>query len=44
MLSLICGIEKIKQMKEYNKIETDAEIKRINSWLPVGRGKRGGAR
>ena len=25
MLSLICGFKKIKQMSEYNKIETDSD-------------------
>ena len=31
-------------MNIYNKAETDSWIQRTNQWLPVGRGKRGGAR
>ena len=36
--SLIWGIWKIQQTSEYNKKETDSQIKRTN-WLPVGRGE-----
>ena len=33
----------IKQTSEYNKQETDSEIQKTNLWLPVWRGKWGGA-
>ena len=36
IFSLICGIYKIRQMKEYNKTETDS-IQRTNQWLAEGR-------
>ena len=42
MLSLICGIEKIKLVNITKKKET--QIKRTNERLPEGRGKGGGAR
>ena len=44
MLSLICGLKKIKQMNEYTKTETDSEIQRKRQCLAVGRGAREGAR
>ena len=30
MLSLICGISKMKQVNEYNKTETDSQIEKTN--------------
>ena len=42
LISLICGIQKIKQTNEYNKKETDSEIQRRNYWLPMERGKGDG--
>ena len=30
MISLICGIYKIKQMNEYNKTKTDSQIQKTN--------------
>ena len=38
MISLICGIEKPKQMNKHHKIETDSWIQRRRRWLPEGRG------
>ena len=35
---------KIKEPTEYNKKETDSHIQRANLWLPIKRGKEGGAR
>ena len=35
-LLLICGILKIKQRNGCNQTETDSQIQRTNSWLPVG--------
>ena len=42
--SLMCGVQKIKQMNVYNKPETDSQIQRTNHWLLVGRRKEGGAK
>ena len=36
--------KKIQQTSEYNKKEKNSQIWRIDHWLPVGRGKRGGTR
>ena len=35
---------KKKQPTEYNKKETDSHIQRTNLWLPIRKGKEGGAR
>ena len=37
MLSLLCGIKKIKKNNEYNKTKTDSQVQRTNLWLPVGK-------
>ena len=42
--SLMCGVQKIKQMNVYDKTETDSQIQRTNHWLLVGRRKDGGAK
>ena len=44
IISLICGIQKIKQTSEYNKKETDSQTYRTNEWLPVGTRNGGGER
>ena len=44
LLSLTGGIQKIKQMKEYNKTKMGSQIQRTNKWLSVGRGKETRAR
>ena len=38
MISLICGIQKIWQTREWNKKEADSQIQITNKWLTVGRG------
>ena len=43
MTSLTCGIQEIKQMKEYNKTEIDSQIQSTNSWSLKGRKTEGGA-
>ena len=42
MISLICGIQKIRQTCEDNKKEADSQIQRTDYWLPVRKGKSGG--
>ena len=53
MISLTCGIEKIKQKKkkekekvqqtsEYKGKEADSQIQRMNEWLREGRGEAEG--
>ena len=43
MISLVCGIQKIKQTSEYNKKEAVSQIQRTKEWLSVGKGKQRGA-
>ena len=42
MLSLICGIRKIKQSNEYNKTETNSQIREQTSSYQWAQGKEEG--
>ena len=34
MILLVCGIQKVKQLNEHSKTDTESQIHRTNRWLP----------
>lgn len=38
------GSSTMKQTSEYDKREADSQTEQTSGWLPLGRGKKGGAK